>query len=168
MLPQTRIHALRAYPGPGWISALRFRAIRDLAEQGAFQPSLFDAQNHAAISSGDYPGERLIVCFNPPLAEDRKRTQEELLAATEARLEKVAARVAARTQKPMRADEIGVKADKVIHRYKVGRRFHLDIKDNHFAFARNEASIAREAQIDGIAGPMQTHPGGVQNNMHHE
>ena len=42
MLTHTQINALRGHPGVGWISALRFPAIRALAEHGAFQPSLFD------------------------------------------------------------------------------------------------------------------------------
>ena len=91
MLTQAQIDALREHPGLGWISALRFSAIRNLAEDGAFQLPLFDTQNLAEITSEDYPGERLMVCFNPLLAEDRKRTREELLAATEARLAKIAA-----------------------------------------------------------------------------
>jgi hypothetical protein len=150
MLTQTQIGALRGYPGLGWISALRFPAIRDLAESGAFQPSLFDAQNLAEITSQDYPGERLVVCFNPLLAEDRKRTREELLAATQARLEHVAAEVARRTHKAMTAAEIGVKVGKIINRYKVGKHFTLTIEDNRLQFQRNEESIAREAQLDGI------------------
>jgi hypothetical protein len=150
MLTQTQIDALRAYPGLGWISALRFTAIRDLAEEGAFQLSLFDRQNLAEITSEDYPGERLMVCHNPLLAQDRKRTREELLAATEARLDKIAAEVARRTKTPLTADEIGVKVGKVINRHKVGKHFRLTIEDNHFTFARNEASIEREARLDGV------------------
>lgn len=150
MLTQTQIGALRGYPGLGWISALRFTAIRDLAESGAFQPSLFDAQNLAEITSQDYPGERLVVCFNPLLAEDRKRTREELLAATQARLERVAAEVARRTHKATTAAEIGVKVGKIINRHKVGKHFTLTIEDNRLHFQRNEESIAREAQLDGI------------------
>jgi transposase len=150
MLTQTQIEALRAYPGLGWLSALRFRAIRDLAEQGAFQLSLFDRQNLAEITSEDYPGERLMVCHNPLLAEDRTRTREELLAATEVRLAKIAAQVARRTTKRLTADEIGVKVGKVVNRHKVGKHFILTIEDNHFAFARNEASIEREARLDGV------------------
>jgi hypothetical protein len=150
MLTQTQIDALREYPNLGWVSALRFPAIRDLAEQGAFQLSLFDRQNLAEISSQDYPGERLMVCHNPLLAEDRKRTREELLAASEARLGKIAAEVARRTKTPLTADQIGVKVGKVINRHKVGKHFILTIEDNHFAFARDEASIEREARLDGI------------------
>jgi len=150
MLTQTQIGALRDYPGLGWISALRFSAIRDLAEAGAFQPSLFDRHNLAEITSKDHPGERLVVCYNPLLAEDRQRTRAELLAATEARLGKIAAQVARRTKTPMSADQIGVKVGKVINRHKVGKHFTLTIQDNQLRFARNEESIARETQLDGI------------------
>jgi transposase len=150
MLTQTRIDALRDYPGLGWISALRFSAVRGLAESGAYQPSLFDTQNLAEITSEDYPGERLVVCFNPLLAGDRKRTRDELLAATEARLAKIAASVARRTKKPMTSDEIGVKVGKIINRHKVGKHFELTIEDNLLRFERNEESIARETQTDGF------------------
>lgn len=50
----------------------------------------------------------------------------------------------------MRADEIGVKVGKVINRHKVGKHFTLTIQDNVLRFARNEESIARETQLDGI------------------
>ena len=150
MLTQVQIEALRQYPGLGWISALRFSAIRDLAEGGAFQTSLFDKQNLAEITSEDFPGERLVVCYNPLLAEDRKRTRNELLAATEARLAKIAAEVARRKKTPLRADEIGVKVGKIINRHKMGKHFILTIEDNLLRFERNEESIRRETGLDGI------------------
>ena len=150
MLTQTRIDALRDHPGLGWISALRFTAIRDLAEQGAFQGSLFDKPDLAEITSEAYPGERLVVCYNPLLAEDRKRTRNELLAATEKRLETIAAQVARRTRKPMTADQIGVKVGRIITRHKMGKHFTLAIEDNRFRFKRNEESIRRETDLDGI------------------
>lgn len=150
MLTQTQISALHEYPALGWISALRFSAIRDLAETGVFQPSFFDRQNLAEVTSEDYPGERLVVCFNPLLAQDRKRTREELLAATEAQLQKIAAQVARRTQKPMTADEIGIKVGKMINRHKVGKHFKLTIEENRLRFERDEESIQREANLDGI------------------
>jgi transposase len=150
MLTQAQIETLREHPELGWISALRFTAIRDLVEQGAFQLSLFDRQNLAEIESEAYPGERLIVCHNPLLAQDRKRTREELLAATEAKLGKLAADVARRTKTPLPASEIGVKAGKVINRHKVGKHFILTIEDNRFGFERNAQSIESEACLDGI------------------
>ena len=150
MLTQTQIDALREYPGVGWISALRFPAIRTLAEHGAFQPSLFDTQNLAEITSDDYPGERLVVCYNPALAEDRRRTRGELLVATEARLAQIAAAVARRTKTPMTAATIGLKVGKIINRYKVGKHFDLTIEDNRLRVKRNDVSIEREVRLDGI------------------
>ncbi|NCC50184.1 MAG: IS1634 family transposase [Spartobacteria bacterium] len=150
MLTQTQIDALKDFPGLGWISALRFSSIRDLAEAEAFQPSLFDRYGLAEITSEDYPGERLMVCYNPLLAEDRRRTREELLSATEAALRKLAAQVNRRTKTPMCADEIGVRVGKIIGRHKMGKHFCLTIKDNLLSFKRDPESIQREANIDGI------------------
>lgn len=150
MLTQTQIKAIREHPALGWISALRFTAIRDLAETGAFQPSFFDKQNLAEITSEDYPNERLIVCYNPLLARDRKRVRDELLTATETRLQKIASQAARRTKTPMTADEIGVKVGKIIDRRKMGKHFILTIKENQLRFERNEKSIQREADLDGI------------------
>jgi transposase len=129
---------------------LRSEAIRGLVESGALQLSLFDEQNLAEITSADFPGERLMACYNPLLAEDRTRTRNELLDETEKRLNKIAAEVRRRTRKPLKADEIGLKVGKVINHYKVGKHFSLTIEDNHFTFARNEAFIAQEADLDGI------------------
>ena len=150
MLTHTQINALRGHPGVGWISALRFPAIRALAEHGAFQPSLFDTPHLAEITSDAYPGERLVVCYNPALAADRARTRDELLTATEARLARIAAAVARRTKTPMTADEIGVKVGKIINHYKVGKHVDLTIEDARLRVERNDASIAREAPLDGI------------------
>ena len=83
MLTQTQIDHLKTYPGLGWISALRGPAIRTLVESGALQLSLFDEQHLAEITSPAYPGERLVACFNPLLADERRRKREDLLAATE-------------------------------------------------------------------------------------
>ena len=129
MLTHTQIDALRGYPGVGWISALRCPAIRTLAEHGAFPPSLFDTPHLAEITSDAYPGERLVVCDNPALAADRARTRDELLAATEARLARIAAAVARRTKTPMTADEIGVTVGQIINHYTGGTHFDLTTDD---------------------------------------
>lgn len=150
MLTQARIEELKQYPQLGWISALRSESIQALVEQGVIQLSLFDAQNLAEITSDRYPGERLMVCHNPLLAQDRKRTRSELLDATETALTKIAAEVNRRTKAPLTAAEIGVKAGKVLNRHKVGKHFVLDIQDGHFTFTRNTERIEREARLDGI------------------
>ena len=150
MLTDTQIDTLRRHRGLGWISALRSEAIRGLVESGELQLSLFDEQNLAEITSADFPGERLMACYNPLLAEDRTRTRNELLDETDKQLNKIAAQVRRRTKKLLKADEIGLKVGKVINHYKVGKHFKLTIEDNHFTFERNDASIAQEADLDGI------------------
>ena len=150
MLTQTQIDALKTHPQLGWISALRSNAIAELVEQGALQLSLFDRQNLAEITSETYPGERLMVCHNPLLAEDRRRTRQQLLQATEKQLARIAAQVARRTNTPLKADEIGVKVGRVVNRFHVGKQFDLDIQDGHFGFARNAGRIKQEEQLDGI------------------
>ena len=150
MLTQTQIDTLKDYPALGWISALRFSCVRDLAEAGAFQPSLFDRYDLAEISSEDFPGERLMVCYNPLLAEDRQRTRKELLAATEKALGKLVAQVARRTKTPMKDAQIGFKAGKIINCHKMSKHFVLKIEDDLLAFERNPETIRREADIDGI------------------
>ena len=150
MLTQTQIDKLKEYPQLGWISALRSASIRKLVENEDLQPSLFDTQNLAEITSAEFPGERLMACFNPLLAEQRARKRKELLAATEQKLQKLAKEVARRTKTPLRADEIGVKAGRVINQYKVAKHFTLHIADGMFRWERNEQSIQQEAVLDGM------------------
>jgi hypothetical protein len=150
MLTQARIDDLRQYPNLGWISALRAPAIRKLVEQGDLQLSLFDKQNLGEIHSELYPGERLVVCHNPLLAEDRCRTRQELLAATEKKLLGIASEVKRRKRKLLGADEIGLKVGRVLGAHKVGKHFLLDIGDNHFEFERDCEKIEAEAQLDGV------------------
>jgi len=150
MLTQTQIDELQAHPGLGWISALRSHAIRELIDQGHLQLSLFDQQTLAEIRSPDFPGERLMACFNPLLAEQRRRKREELLAATQKELERIAASVARRQAKPLGADQIGVKVGRVIDRYKMAKHFEWTIEAGVFRWLRCEESIRRETQLDGI------------------
>jgi len=150
MLTQTQIDKLRDYPGLGWISALRSRAIRKLVNGGSLQMSLFDDKNLAEIHSPDFSDERLVACYNPLLAEQRREKREKLLAATEKGLEKIATQVARRTKTPLDKAEIGKKVGKVINRYKVGKHFAVMIEDGAFSFSRKQESIRRESELDGI------------------
>jgi hypothetical protein len=135
--------------GYGWITALRAPAIRKLmADGGPLQLSLFDQQNLAEITSGDFPGERLIACRNPILAADRARTREELLAATGKLLAPIITRVQA--GKLTGAGEIGVAVGKVISKYKTGKHFSIVITDTSLAVTRNQAQIDAEAALDGF------------------
>ena len=149
MITSARIRALKELGGLGWITCLRAPAIRKLAEgDGPLQLSLFDQQDLAEISHPDYPGERLIACRNPLLAAERARKREDLLAATEALLAKVRDQATAGRLKG--ADKIGVRAGKVINRYKVAKHFILDIGDDRLAWRRDQAAIDAEAALDGI------------------
>jgi transposase len=150
MLTQAQIEKLKKQPGLGWVTALRSVSIRKLIEQGALQRSLFDEKNLAEITSPDFPGERLIACFNPLLAEERSRKRRELLTATEEGLRKLARQVARRTKTPMKGTEIGLKAGKILGRYKVGKHFKLNIGDGLFQWERREDAIEQESQLDGI------------------
>jgi transposase len=150
MLTQTQIEKLKAYPGLGWISALRSAAIRELVESGSLQMSLFDQKDLAEIRSGEFPSERLVACFNPLLGEERKRKRRALVEATEKELERISKEVTRRTKKPLGKDEIGKKVGKVIDRYKVGKHFTVIIEKGQFSFVRNEDKIEREEALDGI------------------
>ena len=150
MLTQTQIERLKEHPGLGWISCLRSAAIRQLIDDGRLQRSLFDEANLAEIQSPEFPGERLVACYNPLLADQRARRRKELLLATEKDLAKLAAQVARRTKKPMGKAEIGVKAGQIIGRYKMAKHFELVIEEGVFRFSRKQTSIERESQLDGI------------------
>jgi hypothetical protein len=150
LITQARIEADLAPAGLDWITALRAPAIRGLVEGGALQLSLFDERDMAAITSPDYPGERLIVCRNPDLARERARKREDLLQATERDLDKVA-RAVTRERKPLRGrDTIGLAAGAVLNRHKVAKHFVLTITEDAFRFERNTNGIAAEAALDGF------------------
>ncbi len=150
MLTLPQIAKLREHPGMGWITALTSGAIRTLVEKGALQLSLLDQKNLAEITSPDYPGERLVVCHNPLLEEERARKRQALLEATEKSLTKIAKEVARRKKKLLTAAEMGLKVGKVLGRYKVGKHFDYRIGEGSFTWSRRQEAIDQEAQLDGI------------------
>jgi len=150
MLTNTQIDKLRAYPGLRWISALRSTAIRALLDKGQLQRSLFDDVNLAEIRSPDFPGERLMACHNPLLEEERRRKRQALLQKTEEALQALVEEVRRRTDKPLIAGAIGIKAGQHLKRWKMAKHFQLTIGDGGFAWVRRPESIAREEELDGI------------------
>jgi transposase len=148
MVSQKTIEEMREADGIGWITALKSVSIRALVEQGHLQLGLFDERNLLELNSPDYPGERLVACRNPELAKLRAHKRLELLAATEAHLEKIKARVDA--GKLAGKDEIGLRVGKVINQYKMAKHFELAIGENAFTFARRTDAIAAEAALDGL------------------
>jgi len=151
MITSARIREnLQPAPGIEWITALRAPAIKKLASDGVLQLSLFDNRDLAEITHPDFPGERLIACFNPLLAEERARKRPELLTATEKELEKIA--VATRRKKrPLRGKQnIGLRVGKVLNRYKMGKHFQIEIQEDSFSYQRRQANIEKEKSLDGI------------------
>lgn len=136
--------------GLDWITALRAPAIRRLAAGGVLQPSLFDERDLAEITAPEYPDERLIVCRNPLLADERARKREDLLAATEKALAKIAAATRRRRAPLKGKDKIALRVGAALDRYKMGKHFHLQITEDGCRFERDQAGIAAEAALDGI------------------
>ncbi len=150
LLTDARLRADLQPAGLDWITALRAPAIRHLVQEGALQLSLFDERDLAEITAPAYPGERLIVCRNPLLAQERARKREELLQATAKGLAQIAA-ATRRARQPLRGkDQIGLRVGQVLGRFKVAKHFRLTLTDTTFAYARDTARIAEEAALDGI------------------
>ena len=156
MITAARIDAVRelndnpeAATDFGWITALRAPAIAKLAaDDGPLQMSLFDTQDLAEITHPDYPGERLIACRNPALAEERARKRTELLGATETALAAIAERV--NTGRLTGAGHIGEAVGKVIDKYKMGKHFQRVITNTSLTYRRDQTRIDTEAALDGI------------------
>jgi hypothetical protein len=148
MITTARIAATGDLGGVDWISALRAPDIKKLANDAVLQMSLFDEANLAEISHPDFPGERLIACKNPALAELRAANRVELLAATEALLEPIKASVEA--GRLAGADKIGVRVGKVVGEHKMAKHFNVTIGESTLSWERNADAIAAEAALDGI------------------
>jgi DDE family transposase len=150
MITSARIRAELQPAGLDWISCLRAAQLAELAEGGPLQPGLFDERGLAEITAPAYPGERLVVCRNPDLARERARKREELLAATERDLARVA-KATRRLARPLRGRaEIGLAVGAVLDAHKMAKHFELTITETEFGFRRRAESIAREAGLDGL------------------
>jgi hypothetical protein len=149
MITSARIRDELKPAGLDWITALRAPQIRALLDTGAFQLSLFDERDLAEITAPEFPGERLVVCKNPLLAEERARKREDLLQATEAALAKLADQIARGTG-PRGTDRIARTIGRIENRYKLAKLFDIAVAEDGFTFGRNPARIADEARLDGF------------------
>ena len=145
------------YKAMDWLLARQKRIENKLVGGGAIQLSLFGlsvlgtgVQNLAEITSPDFPGERLIACYNPLMADERRRKRDELLRATDEALERIRKEVLRRTRKPMPKEQIGLKVGRVLNRYKVGKHYKLKIEEGRFEWERDVESIRAEEALDGI------------------
>ena len=162
MITSARIREdLEGREGVSWITALRAKQIQRLVQQGTLQLSLFDEFDLGEVTSPEYPGERLIACRNPLLAEERRRKREELLQATESELDKIVA-ATGRARRPLRGrSKIGLRVGRVLGRYKMAKHFLLEIEEDCFSYRRNEETIAREQALDGVYMIRTSVPPGV-------
>lgn len=148
MLTSTQVKELRKLDGIDWVGALRPEGIQKLLSAGKIQMELFDERNLFEVSHPDFPDERLIVCRNPDLARMRAHKRKDLLAATRAELERLQAMVAVGKLKGK--DKIGLRIGRVVNKHKVAKHFTLDIRDDAFDLAINEATVTEEARMDGL------------------
>jgi len=151
MLTSARIEQVLKPQGMDWVSSLRAPQIAQLAaEHGPFQPSLFDERNLLELTSQHFPDERLVVCRNPLLAEERARKRLELLAATEADLAKIA-KATQRARNPLRSEQaIALRVGRVIARFHMAKHLALTITDTSLSWTRKDEAIAAEAALDGL------------------
>ena len=151
MITSARIEQnLKPVSGLDWITALRGPAIKKLVAAGVLDVSLFDEKDLAEIRSPDYPGERLIVCRNPLLAEERRRKRQDLLLATEKELEKVVAATRRQKNRLKGKDRIGLRVGRVLGRFKMAKHFQLEISEDGFRYERDQDRIAQETVLDGF------------------
>ena len=150
MITQARIDKELSGAGLDWITVLRAVEVGSIVKEGDIQLSLFDERDMVEITSSLYPGERLIACRNPLLAQERARKREALLQATERELGKIAL-ATGRKNRPLKGEAaIGLRVGRVINRYKVGKHFKVEIGEAGFHYGRDEARIAEEAALDGV------------------
>jgi transposase len=149
-LTHTQIDSLKQYPGLGWIAALRFEAIRKLADTHTLDVALVAHERLAEITSVQFPGERLVACYNPLVAQQRQRKRHALLEATEHDLAAIVREVARRTKTPLGQAEIGKKVGQVLHHYPMAKHCTVQIEDKPLSYARRAESIQREAALDGL------------------
>lgn len=151
MITNTRILAeFQPIDGLDWITALRAPQIRKLVEQEAVQLSLFDETDLVEFSCSDYPGERLIACRNPMLAQEKSLTRVALLQATEQELYKIVIATSRDKRALKGADQIGLRVGRVLNSKGVGKYFNISLTDESFTYSRNEAVIASDAALDGV------------------
>jgi len=142
MITQKQVDALREIEGVDWLTALRPEAIRKLVDAGAIQMGLFDERNIFELEHPDWPGERLIACRNPELAQRRRAKREALLEATAAELDTVRRMVG--RGRLYGKETIGDRVGKVLGQYKVGTHYTVEVRDDGFDYTVDEEALAAD------------------------
>ena len=153
MITTARIREELEPCGLEWISVLKTKDIRNLTRKPkegdpALRVSDLKEDEVGEIRSDLYPGERLMVCLNPRLREERRTKREDLLVATERILEGVAELV--RNGSLRGAEKINRRVGREADRRKVGKHFDIVVTDGEMRWERKEGRIRAEAALDGI------------------
>jgi len=153
MITTARIREELSPCGLEWISALKTRDIRNLVKkpkkgEPALNPEEVREDKVGEIKSDLYPGERLMVCLNPRLREERRRKREDLLSATEGILENIARLVSGGSLRG--AEKINRRVGRDADRKKVEKHFEITVTDSDMSWRRKEGKIRAEAALDGI------------------
>ena len=148
MISQTQIDRLKEMAGVDWITALRSSAIHQLVAAREVQIDLFDERSHFELTHPDYPGERLVACRNPILAERRARKRQALLAATTRELEAVQALLARAKLKGR--EPITQRVNQVIGPAGLAEHFRLAIEETHFEYRLLDPDLAAEALLSAF------------------
>ena len=155
MLTTARIREDLKTAGLDWISALKTGDLRKLLAPAAgaappLDPGALVPDAVAEITSPDFPKERLVVCLNPRLREERRRKREALLEATEETLSEIRAMVRRKGSRLRGAAAIGRRVGREANRRKVEKHFEVRITDDDLTFHRRQARIDAEARLDGV------------------
>ena len=141
--------------GLDWISALKTADIRKLLKApgpdaaAPLDPEALEEDAVAEITGPDFPGERLMVCLNPRLRDERRRKREELLQETERTLAEIAA--AARGKPGQANRDRTLKAlGREASRRKTEKRFDIAVGDGGMDWKRSRERIAEETSLDGV------------------
>jgi len=133
-----------------YVTALRSDAIRNLIKNGAIDRELFDHENMAEIASPDFPGERLVVCMNPYLKEERGRKRDELIEVAGGKLRKLGESVR-RERRPLRGTAaIGMKVGAIFARNPMKKHFAIEIGDASLSWKVRKDAVADERLLDGL------------------
>jgi Transposase DDE domain len=145
MITQKQVEALRDIEGCGWISALRPGAINKLVTGGSIQRGLFDERNLFELTHPDFPGERLVACRNPDLAERRAAKRINLLEATSGELEQITRMV--NRGRLHGKESIGTQVGRILKQYKVGKHYTVAIRDDGFDYQIDRDALAAEVAV---------------------
>jgi transposase len=153
MISQTQIDELKVIPGVDWITALRSSAIHKLVDAHQVQIDLFDERSHFQLTHPDYPGERLVACRNPALAERRANKRQALLEATTRELEAI--RALLERAKLRGSEKIARRVKRVIGPCGLAEHFTLAIEEAHFAYRLPDPERAAAALLSAFEKKLQ-------------